>query len=77
VTLAHLGVRAMARNEQQKSGARSKGGGQDRVLLLFWTNAEARKQLKYIAIEEDLTQQRLLAEALNLLFRSRGKPTIG
>jgi hypothetical protein len=67
----------MARNEQPKGAARPKGLGQDRVLLLFWTSAEARRQLKYIAIEEELTQQKLLAEALNLLFRSRGKPTVG
>jgi hypothetical protein len=46
---------------------------ENRVLMPFWTSAQARKQLKYLAIEEESTQQRLLSEALNMLFLSRGK----
>ena len=33
-------------------------------------------QLKQMALEEDCSVQRLLGEALDLLFQSRGKPTI-
>ena len=33
-------------------------------------------QLKQIALEEDSSVQRLLGEAIDLLFQSRGKPTI-
>jgi len=36
----------------------------------------AKKQLAMLAIEEDTTQQELLTEALNDLFRKRGKPPI-
>jgi hypothetical protein len=50
---------------------------QGRVLMPFWTTSHARKQLKYIAVDEDRTQQDLLAEALNMLFAHRGRPTIG
>jgi hypothetical protein len=49
---------------------------QSRVLLPFWTNGQSRKQLKHLAVEEDSTQQNLLTEALNMLFRSRSKPPI-
>jgi hypothetical protein len=34
------------------------------------------KQLRTIAIEEDSSVQALLAEALDMLFQSRGKPMI-
>ena len=34
------------------------------------------KQLRAIALEEDTSVQQLLAEALDLLFQSRRKPTI-
>jgi hypothetical protein len=47
-----------------------------RVPLPFWTKVSARKQLRLLAAEEDSTQQSLMAEALNLLFQSRGKPPL-
>lgn len=47
-----------------------------RVPLPFWTTAPAKKQLRLMAAEEDSTQQDLMAEALNLLFKNRGKPPI-
>ena len=34
------------------------------------------RQLKSIAVEEDTTVQELVAGALDMLFQSRGKPTI-
>jgi len=37
---------------------------------------EVAKQLKLIAVEEDKAIQALLAEALDLFFQSRNKPTI-
>ena len=39
-------------------------------------NPAVAKQLKGIALEEDKTAQELVAEALDLLFQTRGKPTI-
>ena len=47
-----------------------------RVPLPFWTTTPAKKQLRLLAAEEDTTQQGLMAEALNLLFKNRGKPPI-
>lgn len=37
---------------------------------------EVLKQLKMIAVENDTTNQKLLEEALNLLFSNYGKPPI-
>lgn len=37
---------------------------------------EVLKQLKMIAVENDTTNQKLLSEALNLLFTNYGKPPI-
>ncbi|WP_010482039.1 ribbon-helix-helix domain-containing protein [Acaryochloris sp. CCMEE 5410] len=37
---------------------------------------EVLKQLKLIALENDTTNQKLLGEALNLLFANYGKPPI-
>lgn len=47
-----------------------------RVILGSYQTAEAVKQTKLLAIENDTTMQALLAEALNLLFQKYGKPTI-
>jgi hypothetical protein len=47
-----------------------------RVLLPFWTSSAARKQLKYIALDEGKTQQSLLTEALNMLFEKRGRSLV-
>jgi hypothetical protein len=44
----------------------------DLVSIPFWTNKSAKKQLKILAAEEECTQQTLLAQALNLLFLSKG-----
>ncbi len=38
---------------------------------------ETVKQLRLIAVEEDTTSQALLEEALELLFHSRGRRSIG
>ena len=43
---------------------------------LFQLPAAAKKQLAMLAIETDTTQQALLSEALNDLFRKHGKPPI-
>jgi len=47
-----------------------------RVAMPFWTTATAKKQLRLIAAEEETTQQGLLTEALNDLFKRRGKPPV-
>ena len=41
--------------------------------IAFWVDPAAGKQLALIGVEEDRTVQSLMEEALDLLFRSRGK----
>ncbi len=43
---------------------------------LFQIPAPAKKQLAILAIERETTQQALLSEALNDLFKKHGKPPI-
>lgn len=50
------------------------GGG--RKAKLFQLPESAKKQLAILAIEAEKTQQALLTEALNDLFRKYGKPEI-
>ena len=44
--------------------------------LEVWVSPEARKQLKLIAVEEDKSQDRMMADALNMLFAKHGIPPI-
>ena len=46
------------------------------VLIGGHFSPQVRKQLRSIAAEEDTTNQALLAEALNMLFRKKGKELI-
>jgi hypothetical protein len=41
--------------------------------IAFWVHPAAAKQLGLISLDEDKTIQALMEEALDLLFRSRGK----
>ena len=41
-----------------------------------WISPEARKHLKHIAVEEEKSQDRVMADALNLLFEKHGIPPI-
>ena len=56
-------------SEPKPSGARGKHVG-------GYFDPAVAKQLRLIAAAEDTTLQALLSEALNLLFKSRGKPAI-
>ena len=44
--------------------------------LEVWVSPEARKQLKLIAVEEDKSQDRVMADTLNMLFAKHGVPPI-
>ena len=41
-----------------------------------WFRPEAKKQILYIAADEDKTQEQVMADAFNELFRNRGLPPI-
>jgi hypothetical protein len=60
--------------EQSEHGKRQNRA--DLVPVPFWTTPEARRQLRLLAAEEDTTQQKLIAEALNMLFEKRGRGLI-
>ena len=43
---------------------------------IFQLPESAKKQLAFLAVENDTTQQDLLTEALNMLFTKYGRPPI-
>lgn len=47
-----------------------------RMALPSWATAAAKRQLRILAAELDMTQQSLMTEALNALFQKYGKPPI-
>jgi antitoxin-like ribbon-helix-helix protein len=47
-----------------------------RTAMPFWVPVAARKQLRMLAAELDSTQQKLMTEALNMLFQKHRKPPI-
>lgn len=58
---------------------RGKGASKTRrgkLAILTWQEPAVRKQLQLMAIEHEMTQQALFAEALNLLFSKYGRPEI-
>jgi hypothetical protein len=58
-------------NKTASTGARA-----GKKAIPFWVPAAAKKQLDYLTLEEETTQQALLTEALNDLFKKYGKPPI-
>ena len=44
--------------------------------IMFWGDPAVRRQLKMLSAETGKTQQRLLAEALNMMFAHYSKPEI-
>lgn len=44
--------------------------------VTFYLEPEAVKQLRSVGLEEDHTLQALMVEAVNMLFKSRGKAEI-
>lgn len=47
-----------------------------RRMLPFWVPIAAHKQLRQMALDQDVTQQACLTEALNGYFKLHGKPPI-
>ena len=44
--------------------------------LELWLSPDAKKQVKLIAVDEEKSQEQVMADALNMLFKSRGIPPI-
>jgi hypothetical protein len=66
----------------QKSGiakpanSRAKRGRANLKPIMTWHDPAVRQQLKLLGAETDKTEQKLMQEALNLLFAKYGKPQI-
>lgn len=45
-------------------------------MIGFYIPDAAYRQLRQLALDEDTTNQALLTEALNMMFKNRGKPPI-
>lgn len=73
-TLRSAGSKKLGR--PLKSSALRAYSLESRTVLSIETTKATAELLKAIAIEEGMTQQVLLCEALNRLFGSRGRPTI-
>ena len=71
-TDAETGTSAVEKMTQ--SGLPPSRRGKRRVEL--WVSPDAKKQVKRIAVDEEKSQERVMAEALNMLFKSRGVPPI-
>jgi hypothetical protein len=61
----------MSDADTQQPARRQRSDRANLVPVPFWTSPGARRQLRILAAEEETTQQRLIAEALNLLFSDR------
>ena len=67
------GPEATEANEPSRSRPPSRRG---RRAITIYTSAEAHRQLRLLAVEEDMPIQQLAIEALNDLFERYGKPRI-
>lgn len=47
-----------------------------RAGITFWVEPVVRQQLRYLALQSGLTVQALMEEAIEDLFRKRGRPRV-
>ena len=69
-------VSAVAEVPQPPRAPASQPGREGKKQVLGWFSSECKKQLKLMGADQEKTEQALIAEALNDLFRKYGKPTI-
>jgi hypothetical protein len=80
--MKRLSPEEVAERLAQKSGitkpanGRAKRGRANLKPIMTWHDPAVRQQLKLLAAETDKTEQKLMQEALNLLFAKYGKPQI-
>jgi hypothetical protein len=60
----------------EPAASKARAGRKDVVMIAGHFPPEVRKQLHQIALDQDTTAQRLIGEALNMLFARYGKPEI-
>ena len=59
-----------------RTNGRAKRGRDHLKPIMSWHDPAVRQQLKLLAVETDKTEQKLMEEALNLLFEKHRKPQI-
>jgi hypothetical protein len=59
-----------------RPNGRGKKSRANQKMIASWHDPAVRQQLKLLALESDTTEQKLLQEAINLLFAKYGKPQI-
>jgi hypothetical protein len=69
-------VPAEQRDQLGYAGPRPRRKNTQKRAMTTWQNPEALKQLKLMAFEMNVSQQELVAEALNLLFAKHKRPTV-
>lgn len=65
-----------AKGARTVTRAKSTGPRAGKKAAPFWMPEAAKRQLDMLRIEEDTTNQALMTEAINDLFRKYGKPPI-
>lgn len=69
-------LKGKKRNKVIKNSPKPSASRQGKVLIAGHFSKDVSKQLKYIGIEEEKTNQELLEEALDLLFVKKGKKSL-
>ncbi len=69
--IAHLGGVVPPKVDSKAKQDRS-----DQKAIVTWHNKAVKAQLKLIALEQETSQQKLVADALNMLFVKYGKGPI-
>jgi len=60
-------------DKKKENSSKSPPSRKDKVLIAGHFSKDISKQLKFIGVEEEKTNQELLEEALDLLFVKKGK----
>jgi hypothetical protein len=70
-------TKAVQEKKEETSKPKGKGGRPKTMKqVVVWIPLTAYKQMRRIAFDEETSQQKLHAEALNMLFTDRNKPPI-
>lgn len=68
---------AASKTENEQGSPRSHQKSRThKIQIPFYSTPETRKQLKMLCVEMGRTQEDLLREALNDLFKKHGKPSV-
>ena len=75
-TPSQAAVTSSQQPEERRGSAMQSPSRRGKKALIGYFDPTVSLQLKRIALDENSSVQHLLGEALDLLFQSRGKPTI-